>query len=151
LDKLLYAESENSSLKDYELLGRNAYRLFTDSVLLTTIQRQSGDNQAAFRQALLELREVRVSAQSWELLSSRYLSQDEQRGFADAVRIYPTKERVAEYNYWHMQPVLYVHPMRVQVQQRPSQRMQVICLRLFLLVLAVESCLLAISGHLLAW
>jgi ATP-dependent DNA helicase PIF1 len=73
-------------------------------VFLTTIQRQSGDDQAAFRQALLELREARVSVQSWELLSSRCavnLSQDEQRGFADAVRIYPT-ERVAEYNYQHM-------------------------------------------------
>jgi hypothetical protein len=50
LNKPLYAESENSSLKDYELLRRNAYRSFTDSVL----------------------------------------------------RIYPTKERVVEYNYRHM-------------------------------------------------
>jgi hypothetical protein len=32
----------------------------------------------------------------------RILSQDEQKGFADAVRIYPTKERVAEYNHQHM-------------------------------------------------
>ena len=80
LNKPLYTESENSSLRDYELLGQNAYRSFTDSVFLTTIQRQSGDDQAAFRQALLELREARVSAQSWELLSSRCavnLSQDE--------------------------------------------------------------------------
>jgi hypothetical protein len=91
------------------------YRSFADSVFLTTIQRQSGDDQAAFRQALLELREARVSAQSWELLSSRCavnLSQGEQRGFADAVRIYPTKERVAEYNHQHMvdlnSPALYV-------------------------------------------
>jgi hypothetical protein len=59
--------------KDYELLaiGRNAYRSFTNSVFLTTIQHQSGDDQAAFRQALPELREARVSVQSWELLSSR--------------------------------------------------------------------------------
>ena len=52
-----------------------------------------------------KLREARVSAQSWELLSSRCavnLSQDEQKDFADAVRIYPTKERVAEYNNRHM-------------------------------------------------
>ena len=70
LNKPLYAESENSSLRDYELLGRNAYRSFTDSVFLTPIQRQSRDDQAAFQHALLELCEAKVSAQSWELLSS---------------------------------------------------------------------------------
>jgi ATP-dependent DNA helicase PIF1 len=105
LNKPLYTDCENSSLKDYELLGRNAYRSFTNSVFLTTVQRQFGDDQAAFRQALLELREAKVSAQSWKLLSSRcavMLSQHEQKSFIDAVRIYPTKARVTEYNYQHL-------------------------------------------------
>jgi hypothetical protein len=57
---------------------------------------------------LLELREARVSAQSWELLSSRCvvnLSRDEQRGF----RIYPTKERDNDQYIIDLNnPVLYV-------------------------------------------
>jgi ATP-dependent DNA helicase PIF1 len=35
---------------------------------------------------------------------------------------------------------MWLYPTRVQVQQRPGQKMLTICLRLFLFVLAVESC-----------
>jgi hypothetical protein len=52
-------------------VGQNVYRLFTGSVFITTIQRLFGKDQAAFRQALLELRECKVTVPLRELLSSR--------------------------------------------------------------------------------
>src|SRR5467141_4181306 len=55
LNKPLYTTNV-SSLKQDELIGRNAYLSFDHSVFLTTIQRQAGDDQASFRKALLELR-----------------------------------------------------------------------------------------------
>jgi hypothetical protein len=74
-------------------------------VFLTTIQRQQGEDQAPFRRALEELRKADVSVTSWELLSSRCsvkLSAEEVDGFADALRIYPTKAQVLDYNHQHM-------------------------------------------------
>jgi len=53
LNKLLYTTNVFLSLKQDELLGRNAYLSFGHSVFLTTIQRQAGDDQALFRKALL--------------------------------------------------------------------------------------------------
>ncbi|EAQ93098.1 predicted protein [Chaetomium globosum CBS 148.51] len=67
--------------------------------------RQQGEDQAPFRRALEELRIADVSVSSWELLSSRRsvkLSPEEVDSFADALRIYPTKGQVVEYNHHHM-------------------------------------------------
>jgi hypothetical protein len=103
LNKPLYATDDD--MKDIEIGGRNAYRSFDKSVFLTTIQRQQGEDQAAFRRALEELRKGDVSVPSWELLTSRCsvkLPPDEVDGFADALRIYPTKARVLDYNHQHM-------------------------------------------------
>ena len=103
LNKPLY--STRDDLKDIEMVGRNAYLSFDKSVFLTTIQRQQGEDQAPFRRALEELREADVSVPSWELLASRCsvkLSPEEVDSFADALRIYPTKAQVVEYNHQHM-------------------------------------------------
>ena len=114
LNKPIYAEYD-TSLKDIELVGYNAYQAFRQSVFLETIQRQHGEDQAAFRLALLELRQARVSVESWELLSLRCasnLTAEERKAFADAVRIYPTREKVNTYNHEHMvdlrSPALYI-------------------------------------------
>jgi ATP-dependent DNA helicase PIF1 len=115
LQKPLYVAGADASLSQDEIYGLNAYLSFNRSVFLSTIQRQAGDDQAAFRQALLELRECRVSEESWVLLSSRCavkLSQAERDSFHNAVRIYPKKADVNRYNHAHMvglnSPAIYV-------------------------------------------
>ncbi|KAJ3455720.1 hypothetical protein MRS44_017202 [Fusarium solani] len=52
--KPLYSTS--TSLSSLERRGQVAYRLFGRTVFLTTVQRQAGDDQARFRQALQELK-----------------------------------------------------------------------------------------------
>ncbi|KJZ69477.1 hypothetical protein HIM_11139 [Hirsutella minnesotensis 3608] len=61
--KPLYSTS--TSLSSMERRGQAAYRLFDRTVFLTRVQRQAGDDQAGFRQALQELREVKLSIPSW--------------------------------------------------------------------------------------
>ncbi|EAQ86310.1 hypothetical protein CHGG_07563 [Chaetomium globosum CBS 148.51] len=114
LNKPIYAEYDRL-MKEMEVAGLNAYRAFEHSVFLETIQRQHGADQAGFRDALVELRQARVSVTGWELLVSRCasnLSPRVQAGFANAVRIYPTREKVRSYNHDHMvdlnSPALYV-------------------------------------------
>ncbi|KAM4055520.1 ATP-dependent DNA helicase PIF1 [Hirsutella rhossiliensis] len=63
--------------------------------------RQAGDDQAQFRQALQELREVKLSIPSWNLLSNRVqakLTQSEVDSFGAALRVYSTKARVEAKN-----------------------------------------------------
>ncbi|KAK8912613.1 ATP-dependent DNA helicase PIF5 [Metarhizium anisopliae] len=85
--KPLHSTSTNLSL--LERKGRAAYQLFDRSVFLTTVQRQAGDEQARFRQALQELRQVKLSIPSWNLLSSRAqakLTQSKVDSFSAALR-----------------------------------------------------------------
>ncbi|KAK4182176.1 hypothetical protein QBC35DRAFT_468281, partial [Podospora australis] len=87
------------------LSGANAYEAFNQSVFLRTIQRQQGKDQAPFRTALEELRKSNCSAQSWELLTTRCainLTPEEIATFDSALRVYPTRTEVDEYNYDHM-------------------------------------------------
>jgi len=103
LNKPLYSTRDN--LKDIEIVGRNAYLSFDESVFLTAVQRQQGEDQAPFRHALEELRKADVSVPSWQLLTSRCsvtISPEEVDSFGDALRIYPTKAQVVRYNHDHM-------------------------------------------------
>ncbi|XP_044721877.1 ATP-dependent DNA helicase PIF1 [Hirsutella rhossiliensis] len=97
--KPLYSTS--TGLSSLERRGQVAYRLFDRTVFLTTAQRQAGDDQAQFRQALQELREVKLSIPSWNLLSNRVqakLTQSEVDSFGAALRVYSTKARVEAKN-----------------------------------------------------
>ncbi|KAM4066115.1 AAA domain-containing protein [Hirsutella rhossiliensis] len=77
--------------------GQVAYRLFDRTVFLITVQRQVGDDQAQFRQALQELREVKLSITSWNLLSNR------------------VQARVNEYNHEHM---VHLNAPAIQVEAK---------------------------------
>ncbi|KAM4064284.1 ATP-dependent DNA helicase PIF1 [Hirsutella rhossiliensis] len=97
--KPLYSTS--TSLSSLERRGQVAYRLFDRTVFLTTVQRQAGDDPARFRQALQELREIKLSIPSWNLLSDRVQarpSQSEVDSFKTALRVYSTKARVEAKN-----------------------------------------------------
>lgn len=95
-----------SNLRDPEdISGANCYASFEKSVFLRTVQRQQGEDQAPFRTALVELREIKVSVPSWGLLSTRCavkLPPDVVSGFATALRIYPKRAQVDKYNHQHM-------------------------------------------------
>ncbi|KAG8664934.1 uncharacterized protein FPOAC1_012911 [Fusarium poae] len=89
----------------HEVSGQTAYLAFNHTVSLKNVQRQQGDDQASFRLALEELRGLKLSIESWKLLSQRVqvkLSQREVYTFDAALRIYRKKARVNEYNYDHL-------------------------------------------------
>ncbi|KID82373.1 ATP-dependent DNA helicase PIF1 [Metarhizium guizhouense ARSEF 977] len=84
------------------------------------VQRQRGDDQKAFRTALEELRLLQLSVESWKLLSGRVqakLDDQEVARFANALRVYTTKDRVNEYNHYHLdrlgRPVIQVKAKNV--------------------------------------
>jgi ATP-dependent DNA helicase PIF1 len=92
--------------KGEETGGHAAYLAFDQTITLTQLVRQSDPDQEAFRHALEELRNNTVSPQTWELLASRCrskLSEAEVSRFDNAVRIYPTNERVIAYNKYHLE------------------------------------------------
>ncbi|KID81680.1 ATP-dependent DNA helicase PIF1 [Metarhizium guizhouense ARSEF 977] len=102
LQKPLYYDKE---VQGAEIKGRNAYRRFHKSVFLKVVQRQRGDDQKAFRTALEELRLLQLSVGSWKLLSSPVqakLDDQEVARFANALRVYATKDRVNEYSHYHL-------------------------------------------------
>ncbi|KJK85038.1 hypothetical protein H633G_11133 [Metarhizium anisopliae BRIP 53284] len=117
LQKPLYYDKE---VQGVEIKGRNAYRRFDKSVFLKVVQRQRGDDQKAFRTALGELRLLQLSVESWKLLSTRVqakLDDQEVARFANALRVYATKDRVNEYNHYHLdrlgRPVMQVKAKNV--------------------------------------
>jgi hypothetical protein len=117
LQKPLYYDKE---VQGVEIKGRNAYRRFDKSVFLKVVQRQRGDDQKAFRTALGELRLLQLSVESWKLLSGRVqakLDDEEVARFSNALRVYATKDRVNEYNHYHLdrlsRPVIQVKAKNV--------------------------------------
>ncbi|KAM4067671.1 PIF1-like helicase [Hirsutella rhossiliensis] len=98
LQKPLYYDKE---VQGVEIKGRNAYRRFDKTVFLKVAQRQRGNDQAAFRSALEELRLLQLSMESWKLLSSRVqakLDDQEVAKFVNSLRVYATKDRVMAKN-----------------------------------------------------
>ncbi|KAL3955881.1 hypothetical protein ACCO45_009900 [Purpureocillium lilacinum] len=87
-NKPLYFDGPLKDLQ--EVSGQTAYRAFSHTVFLEKAQRQQGDGQAGFRLALDELRGLKLSIESWKLLS---------------------QPRVHEYNYEHL-----VHLERPAIQ-----------------------------------
>ncbi|KID81673.1 ATP-dependent DNA helicase PIF1 [Metarhizium guizhouense ARSEF 977] len=117
LQKPLYYDKE---VQGVETKGRNAYRRIDKSVFLKVVQRQRGDAQKAFRTALGELRLLQLSVESWKLLSTRVeakLDDQEVARLTNALRTYATKDRVKEYNHYHLdylsRPVIQVKAKNV--------------------------------------
>ncbi|KAJ3454226.1 hypothetical protein MRS44_018120 [Fusarium solani] len=116
-----YLVIDEKSMLGLEQLGRIDSRLrqaFPQRSLEFFGGRQTGDDQARFRQALQELREVKLSIPSWNLLSSRVrakLTQSEVDRFKAAMRVYSTKARVNEYNYEHM---VHLNAPAIQVEAK---------------------------------
>lgn len=84
--------------------AQSLYRRFTRSVQLDVVVRQGGDDPEshAFRQALDHMRRATMDVEDWKLLSRRVrcqLSPSDQNKFANAMRLYGTREAVAEYNH----------------------------------------------------
>ncbi|EXU94568.1 helitron helicase-like domain protein, partial [Metarhizium robertsii] len=103
LQKSLYYDKQ---VQGVEIKGRNAYRRF--------------DKSKAFRTALGGLRPLQLSVESWKLLSTRVqakLDDEEVARFANALRVYATKDRVNEYNHYHLdrlgRPVIQVKAKNV--------------------------------------
>jgi hypothetical protein len=112
--------TSHHNLSPAEVGGLLAYQSVKHNVFLTTIQRQAGDTEAPFRQALAELRELRVSEPSWRVLSSRCavnLSIAELDTFSDAPAVYFKKLQVNKINHARMvklnSSVIYVHAENV--------------------------------------
>ncbi len=84
--------------------GQQLYRAFDRTLRLTEVMRQVGEDEVAvkFRVALNELRESKLSRESWELLCKRIrneLSPDEVASFDTALRLYFTNAEVNGRNH----------------------------------------------------
>ena len=84
-----------------ETQARLSYRLFDRTIVLDDIVRQQGDTQRGFRRVLDNLRNESVTCEDWGMLASRVRSAipTEVSRFDAALRIYPTKAAVREYNH----------------------------------------------------
>jgi ATP-dependent exoDNAse (exonuclease V) alpha subunit len=86
------------------LKGQVLYRAFDRTLRLTQVMRQQGEDDISrrFRVALSELRESKLSQESWELLCTRVqnrLLPDEVAAFESALRLYFTNDEARERNY----------------------------------------------------
>lgn len=86
------------------LKGQSLYRAFNRTVRLVQVMRQQGEDEVStrFRLALGELRESRLSRESWRLLCTRVANQlppAEVTAFDSALRLYFTTAEVQETNF----------------------------------------------------
>jgi ATP-dependent DNA helicase PIF1 len=84
--------------------GQYLYRAFDRTLRLTQVMRQQGEDDISirFRVALSELRESKLSKESWHLLCTRVQNQlppEQVAGFQSALRLYFTNDEVRERNY----------------------------------------------------
>jgi ATP-dependent DNA helicase PIF1 len=81
--------------------GRRVFEDFTRSVTLSTVYRQSGPEQSAFRDALLRLRVYQSTVEDLTLFSSRFwdtLSAADKEHFNRALHLLPTRVMVFDFN-----------------------------------------------------
>ncbi|XP_026451238.1 ATP-dependent DNA helicase PIF1-like [Papaver somniferum] len=98
-DTPLYVQGGKNQL---QLLGSVSYSLFDHCVRLETIFRQSGDEESAFRDALLRLSDGTYTYTDWELFNTRDLSvltHVEQNKFKDVLHLFSTKSGALTYNH----------------------------------------------------
>lgn len=97
-DKPLYSAPSSN---DFSIHGHTMYHMFTTVIVLDQILRQSGCDPStrAFRDLLGRLRDGNVCYSDWQMLLKRTAEHaDNTLEFADAVRLFYTKEDVARYN-----------------------------------------------------
>ena len=85
-----------------DISGRSAYCAFDTTVTLSTIVRQQGGDQEAFRQALEALRHGTVGKAHWDTLMTRTkykLTPGEIDSFRDAVHLFFANKFVKEHNH----------------------------------------------------
>ena len=115
-EKPLYYDKQLQDLM--EISGRRAYQQFSQTVFLSTVQRQQGDDQAGFRNALGEVRLMKLSCESWELLCTRFqskLTRHEVDSFRSALRIYNLRAQVDSCNYDNLVQLVAIQQLVIQV------------------------------------
>ncbi|KAF6142390.1 hypothetical protein GIB67_033817 [Kingdonia uniflora] len=96
-DSPLYVKNGNHM----QQCGSIAYTGFEKCVRLSHIFRQSGDDQACFRDALGRLSYGTSTMEDWELLHTRdwsFLRTEEKENFKHALRLFPTKIAANDHN-----------------------------------------------------
>ena len=100
MDLPLYTSSSRAELSD---LGRTAYQMFDQAIVLDQIIRQAGQDpaQVLFRDILLRLRDAQVSTEDWEVLMNHTPAHIEDLSpfsSSNTVHLHPTVEAVVKYN-----------------------------------------------------
>ena len=102
-DRPLYV---SPSTNDLAIHGHSIYQMFNTVVILSQVLRQAGSDPAAeaFRELLLRLRNGKITHDDWQMLLQRSpQSADNLEEFNDAIRLFYTKESVANFNYEKLQ------------------------------------------------
>ena len=99
--KPLYSQKQMGA---EDIKGHNLYRAFDRTCRLVQVMRQQGEDELStrFRLALGELRESKLSRESWELLCTRVANQlppQEVAAFDSALRLYFTTTEVRDRNF----------------------------------------------------
>lgn len=102
-DTPLYSNKLSARKHALTVEGRRVYESFQQSITLSRIFRQEGDDpiQVQFRDALLRLRNYSTTQEDYNLLKTRfwqYLSPNERTQFRDTLHLLPTIALVSECN-----------------------------------------------------
>ena len=103
MDLPLYTTIARSQISD---LGRTAYQMFTMSIVLEQVMRQSRQDadQIHFRDVLLRMRNAELSVTDWEYLMSQTPARvQDKSSFDNALHLYPTVEEVVQHNIHQLQ------------------------------------------------
>jgi len=102
-DSPLYSTKTSGKKAALTAEGQRVYNAFTQSITLSRIFRQEGDDpaQIRFRDALLQLRTYSTNDEDYELFQTRLwdkLNEDEKAKARDTLHLLPTHASVAECN-----------------------------------------------------
>ena len=102
-DTPLYSTRDSTRKTALTAEGKRVYNAFTQSITLSRVFRQEGDNpeQIRFRDALLRLRTYSTNVDDYELFKTRFwdnLSEDERQKAKLALHLLPTRASVDECN-----------------------------------------------------
>ena len=103
----LYTSSSRSELSD---LGRTAYQMFNQAIVLDQVIQQAGQNpeQVLFHNILLWLRDAQVTTEDWQVLIKHTPAHTEDLGSfstMNTIHLYPTVEAVVKYNVAQLEEI----------------------------------------------